>query len=136
MLDPDAARAAVLDEHTPVVEGVLACADAVADARELPITDGPGLADALETLLRRTDVLPALPAVLATAVEAAGGTLSAQPVAAPPYVAVTSRGPILRATLDGGRLVVTVRAFEIVRDPLRYVRGPSDPAAAVEVDVR
>jgi hypothetical protein len=136
VLDPDAARAAILDDHGPTVEAVLACADDVADARDPPITDGPGLADALEAALGGAGVLGTLPAVLATAVDAAGGTLSARPVAAPPYVAVTSRGPVLRATLDGGRLVVTVRAFAVERDPLRYVRGPTDPAAAVETAVR
>jgi hypothetical protein len=136
VLDTAAARDAVLADHGAIVERVLACADAVADTRESPITDGPGLADALEAALGGAGVLGTLPAVLATAVEAAGGRLSAQPVAAPPYVAVTSRGPILRATLGDRRLVVSIRAFEVERDPRRYVRGSADPAAALAVTVR
>ena len=136
MPDPAAVREAVLAEHRPTVERVLACADAVASTHETPPTDGPALAAALEGTLSETGVRKTLPAVLVTAVAAAGGSLSAPPVAAPPYVAVTSRGPILRATLPDYRLVVSIRAFEIERDPRRYVRGSTDPAAAVAVAFR
>ena len=133
MSDSAAVREAILAEHTPTVERVLACAEAVASTYEAPPTDGRELAARLDRALSEAGVLPALPAVLVTAVDAAGGALPASPVAAPPYVVVTSRGPVLRATLPDRRLVVTLLAFEIERDPRRYVRGPSDPAAALSV---
>ena len=58
-------------------------------------------------------VLEFLPRVLADAVAATGHQLSASPVSAPPYVIVTSRGPMLRGTIDPGRLVVRFDAFTI-----------------------
>jgi hypothetical protein len=134
--DPAAVREAVLAEHASTVERVLACAEAVADTYDSPPTDGRELARTLERALSAADVLPALPGVLVTAVDAVDGTLPASPVAAPPYVVVTSRGPVLRATLSDYRLVVTLCTFETERDPRRYVRGPSDPSAALSVAVR
>lgn len=136
MFDPAAVRDAILADHGDTVESVLACADAVAAGFDGPPTDGRELATALEGTMTDADVLARLPDVLLTAVDAADGTLSASPVAAPPYVAVTSRGPVLRATLADRRLVVTIGAFAVERRPRRYARGPSDPAAAVTVAVR
>lgn len=106
-LDAAAARQSVLNQSA-VLAAVAASADAVADRRT-----GERVADALAAELRSRGVLADLPAVLAAAVDAAGGELQADPVAAPPYVAVTSRGPLLRATLDGGRLVVTLQVFRV-----------------------
>jgi hypothetical protein len=132
-LDPVAASECVTTEHAAVVAGVGACADAVADSWDGPTTsDGTALAEALESCLAEAGVLDALPGVLAAAVEAAGGSLPAEPVAGPPYVAVTSRGPVLRATLDGGRLVVELRAFRLT-DGNRYARSDG---VAVEASVR
>lgn len=132
-LDPEAARECVAAEHADVLAGVGACADAVADSWDDPtIDDGAALARALESCLAESGVLDALPGVLAAAVRAAGGTLSAEPVAAPPYVAVTSRGPVLRATLDGGRLVVELRAFRLTEETRYERRG----GVAVQASVR
>ena len=89
-----------------------------------------------DTLFR---VLAAFPAVLRECVAAAGGQLRAEPVAAPPYVVVTSVGPVLRATLDEGRLVVTLRVFAVERpDALGawYVRRGQSAADVVDVAVR
>jgi hypothetical protein len=82
--------------------------------------------------------------VRAAAAAAAGGQLQAEPVAAPPYVAVTSVGPVLRATLPGGRLVVTVRVFAVERGSegtdgaagVRYTRGPEMAAEGLAVEFR
>lgn len=70
------------------------------------------------------------------AVAAAGGDLRAEPVAAPPYVTVTSTGLVLRGTTPSGRLVATVHAFDVARRPTRYVRGPDAVEAALDVAVR
>ncbi|MDH5019198.1 hypothetical protein [Halobacterium rubrum] len=132
-LDSDAARECVATEHADVVAAVGACADAVADSRDgLAAGDGTAVAAALESCLDKSGTLGALPGVLAAAVDAAGGTLSAEPVAAPPYVAVTSRGPVLRATLDDGRLVVELRAIRLTDDN-GYERRDG---VAVEASVR
>lgn len=128
------AREHVLDVHTGTVEAVLRCADAVAaDWAGEATADPSAVADPLRSALDAAGVLAALPEVLAGAVRAAGFSLPAAPVAAPPYVAVTSRGPVLRATVSAGRLVAVVAAFDVERDPTRYVRGPADPERAVQV---
>jgi hypothetical protein len=111
-LDAAAARQSVLDQSA-VLAAVAASADAVADRRTAEHGQEERVADALAAELRSRGVLADLPAVLTAAVDAAGGALQADPVAAPPYVAVASRGPVLRATLDGGRLVVTLGVFRV-----------------------
>lgn len=129
-LDPEAARECVTTEHVDVVAAVGACADAVADSwDESTTSDGTALAGRLESCLAESGTLDALPGVLAAAVRAGGGTLPAEPVASPPYVAVTSRGPVLRATLGEGRLVVELRAFQLT-DENRYERRDGVAVAA------
>jgi len=141
-----AVRGYLLDEHADLVGTVLDCADAVAAGWDgAATTDREQVVPPLRAALERAGILDRLPAVLDGCVAAVGGELSTRPVAAPPYVVVTSRGPMLRATLvdgrpveadrsPGNRLVVTVRAFEVERAPgARYVRGPTDPREAVAV---
>lgn len=142
--DADAAEAApatsarryVLDSHAESVETVLRCADAVAETWDGDrTTDSSAVADPLREELDAAGAWETLPDVLAGAVRATGDALPASPVAAPPYVTATSRGPMLRATLSDGRLVVLLRAFEIERTPdgpSRYRRGPTTPADAVQ----
>ncbi|WP_135828327.1 hypothetical protein [Halorussus halobius] len=131
--DPaELARRHVRDAHAETVEAVLDCADSVADSWDGPATSDPGeVAGPLRAELDVRDAWARLPDVLAGAVRAAGFSLPASPVAAPPYVAATSRGPVLRATVPEGRLVLVVRAFAVERDPTRYVRGPWSAREAV-----
>ncbi|WP_226040744.1 hypothetical protein [Natrinema sp. DC36] len=111
------ARRRIQTDHAPIVAGIDACADAVADPWDTSrTTDSHAVADGLRRLLEETGVLEALLSVLADAVEATGYDLRASPVAGPPYVVVTSRGPVLRATIDPGRLVIRFNAFEVIRD--------------------
>jgi hypothetical protein len=138
-LDPDAARDHLLTERRDLVVTVLDCADAVAAGWDgEATTDADRVGPPLRTALRRAGVLERLPGVLRECVAAAGGRLQADPVPAPPYVVVTSVGPLLRATLEAGRLVVTVRAFRVERGDggTRYVRDATDPSAAVAVELR
>lgn len=138
-LDPAAAREHLLTDRRGVVEATLECADAVAAAwPDGGTTDRDAVVGPFRTLLAETGLLEAYPAVLAECVTAAGGALRAAPVAAPPYVTVTSTGPVLRATLSGGRLVVALAVFEVDRtdEHPRYVRAARTPETAVAVDVR
>ena len=113
-----AARQRIQDEHRPIVAAVSDCADQVAAPWDTSRTTDPDrVADSLRAALDSTGLLERLPGVLADAVDATGYDLPAQPVSAPPYVVVTSRGPVLRATIDPGRLVVRFDVFEVVRDP-------------------
>jgi hypothetical protein len=138
-VETDAIRAHLLGERRPFVAGVLACADHTARTwGGEATTDRVAVAEPFESCLRASELYGSFPDLLAECVEAGGASLSARPVADPPYVVVTSVGVLLRATLSDGRLVVTLRAFEVDRSGERphYVRGPSGPEAAVEVELR
>ena len=140
-----AAREQLLATYADTTEATLAAADAV--AAEWPrLDDGrPATADsdALVRVLRgRLDergLLETYPEMLAAAVDAAGYSLPAKPVPAPPYVVVTSTAPVLRGTVDDGRLVVGIDCFEVVRNPsglsasVAYARTASSPDAALSV---
>jgi hypothetical protein len=127
-------REYALHSHGELLETVLDCADGVAESWDCDATaDRERVVEPFERALHRRDVIDRLPAVLAGAVAALDEELRAEPVAAPPYLSVTSVGPVLRATLSSARLVVTVRAFEIEHDPTRYVRGPATPTEALRV---
>ena len=140
-LDPDAAREHLLTERREVVETTVECAGAVA-APWPPegTTDRKQVVEPLRAVLSKVGLLSVYPSVLAECVAASGGELRAEPVPAPPYVTVTSRGPVLRATLSGGRLVVTLAVFDVEREGRdghpRYVRGATTPEAVVRVEVR
>lgn len=114
------ARRRIRTEHAPVVDGIDDCADRVVDRWDTDLaTDRDAVVGGLRSALEAADLLERLPAVLADAVDATGCELPAQPIPAPPYVVVTSRGPLLRATIDPGRLVIRFDAFEIVRSDRR-----------------
>jgi hypothetical protein len=136
VIDPaESAREYVLESYAETVETALECADSVADEWDgEAATRRNAVADALRAELQASGAWADLPDILAGAVRAAGGSLSATPVAAPPYVVATSRGPMLRATLDGGRLVVLFHVFDVAdgdEAAIRYARGATTPAEAV-----
>ena len=132
-----AVREYVLDTHEELLERTLACADCVAESWDGDATtDRQLVVEPFERTLQRGDVIDRLPTVLVDAVAALGEDLPAEPVAAPPYLAVTSVGPVLRATLSGARLVVTIQVFAIERDPVRYVRGATTPTEALHVALK
>ncbi|SIR89077.1 hypothetical protein [Natronorubrum thiooxidans] len=111
------ARRRIEDEHAAIIEGIAHCAEQVAEPWDTArTTDSDAVSERLRSALEATGLLEQLPLVLADVVAAMGYELRAQPVPAPPYVVVTSRGPILRATIEPGRLVVRFDAFEVVRD--------------------
>ena len=113
-----AARRRILDEHAPVLEALETHADAVAETWDDDVVDDRALVvTPFRASLEAAGVTAHLASVLVDAVSATGQTLSARPVPAPPYVIVTSRGPVLRATIDPGRLVIALEVFEVVREP-------------------
>ena len=111
---PNAVRERLLSEHRPTLERVFVCADLVAARWDGDsVTDRAAVVTPFRRTLRAADALGPLAVALADSVTAAGYPLAAQPVPAPPYVVVTSRGVLLRATLPGGRVVATLEAFEV-----------------------
>jgi hypothetical protein len=121
----DAVRSHLLDEHRDYLSAVLARAHET----------GPD-ADALRARLAAAGLLARAPGVLADCVTAAGRDLPFAPVAAPPYVVVTTEGLVLRATLDDGRLVVRLAAHAYDRAAGAWRRGGDTPEAALDVSVR
>lgn len=128
-----AARERLLANHAGTVASVIDAADAVAEGRAPP-TEPAAVTEPLRAELDRDDVTAALLDALADAAAAVGEELPHDPVPEPPYLAVTSRGPVLRATLDAGRLVVVVRAFRVARSPVRYVRAGDRPGEVLRVE--
>ncbi|ELY98991.1 hypothetical protein C482_10556 [Natrialba chahannaoensis JCM 10990] len=111
-----AARRRIRADHTETITAIDDCAARVTRDWDTARTTNPEtLVDSLQTELESTGVLETLPMVLSSAVDATGYGLQAQPVASPPYVVITSRGPVLRATIDPGRLVIRFDVFEVVR---------------------
>lgn len=135
-----AVEACIRSKHPEVLAAIDSCADEVCASWDGDPTRGSrAVVDPLTTRLEERGVLDRLPRVLADAVEVAGYDLPATPVAAPPYVVVTSRGPILRATIDPGRLVIRFDAFEIVRSTdgaVRYRRREGVAPVASLVPIR
>ena len=135
----DAARERVLAEHREVLEATLDAADAVA-AESDALSEGRTLRRRLRERLAARDLLACYPAVLGTAVAAAGRDLAADPVPAPPHVVVTSTGPLLRGSTSDGRLLVTVRTFAVRTDSniggdigIRYRRTGASAADTLDI---
>jgi hypothetical protein len=140
-LAPDAAREHLLTDRREVVEATVECAARIAAGwPRAGTTDREQVVEPLRAVLSEAGLLGVYPSVLAECIAAAGGELRAEPVAVPPYVTVTSVGPVLRATLDAGRFVVTLAVFDVEREAgdgrPRYVRGATTPEATVSIEVR
>jgi len=122
--DTERVRRRLHADHAETLDRVWRVADAVAAEWASPPTDRAAVVDPLERQLA-DDTLTDLLELLSTAVETLGESLPADPVPAPPYLAVTATGPVLRATLSERRLVVELRAFAVDRDGDRatYRRG-------------
>ncbi|WP_323171743.1 hypothetical protein [Natrialba sp. PRR66] len=111
-----AARRRLCDDHADTIAAIDDCADRVTTSWDTArTTNRDALVDSLRAELVAAGIFDRLPAVLAAAVDATASDLQASPVPAAPYVVVTSRGPLLRATIDPGRLVIRFDVFEIVR---------------------
>jgi hypothetical protein len=154
MNDHEQMRTAVheylLAEHRDLIEQILACANTVIDQSASATTnqstsatsDENGIpadervGDLLRTQLDHEGVTERLPAVLSGAVEAIDASLSAEPVAAPPYIVIAKAGPLMRATLDTERLVITIEVFRVDRNTRQFVRTTDDPDEAITVEVR
>lgn len=153
--DPEAVvRERIVETHGPLLDAVGACADAVADRWTGPTATGEGGAGAagaaatadrdavvpeMREVLTAAGALEQLPTLLATGAEALSTRLPASPVAAPPYLVVAATGPVVRATLpDAGRLVVSLRVFEVDRsgEMPRYRRLDRGVGETLTVELR
>lgn len=128
-------REYLLCAHEDLLTAALACADTVVENQQtdrFPLNIH--LADLLYEELDRGGIIEQLPAVLTGAVSAMDASLSVEPVAAPPYIVVANTGPIMRATVDSRRLVITIEAFRI--ETRQYVRTTETSDEALSVEIR
>lgn len=136
MNGPARVRNQLLAAHTDTLQTTIDCADAVADSLDGPVTRREEIVSPLKATLDHAGALGTYPSVLTNAVDTLGQSLPASPVAAPPYVTITGTGPILRASLPTGRLVIRLAVFALERDPNRYVRTGDVPEEILAVELR
>lgn len=111
----------ILATHRETLREILAVADSVVETTGLRLSDSGEMVESLRGRLEERGLIERLCDVLVTGVAATGESLQAEPVAGPPYVVVTSRGPLCRGTLtDGQRLVLQLRLFAVDRRPRTY----------------
>lgn len=114
----ESVRSRFRSAHGDVLAAIEASADVTVDSWPADaVAERHRVVDPFRSALAERDVLDELPAVLEDLVATVGGDLSVSPVAAPPYIVVTSTGILLRATLSRDRLVVAVYPFAVDRDP-------------------
>lgn len=124
----------LLSNHFETLDSTIDCADAVAESLDGPATGREEIVSPLKAILDHAGVLETYPAVLVSAVDALGESFPAVPVAAPPYVTITGTGPVLRASLPSGRVVIRLAVFALERDPKRYVRVGTVPEEILVVE--
>lgn len=111
-MDAAAVRRHLQAAHQPTLDAVAECLDAVAESLDLPASRAAVVARQ-DRALESGDLKDPLVGLLESALGASGAEPEAPIVAAPPYLVVTGRGPMLRATAGGERLVVLLQGFEL-----------------------
>lgn len=132
----DRVRSRLLTHHRTLLRSIVDSAGDVTADSGGETTDRSAVVEALERELTARRVLPRVPAVIEDLASAAGLSLAAPPVAAPPYVTVTGGGLVIRLPTSTQRVVITVRTFWIGRNPPRYRRFEGDLGERLSVEVR
>ena len=135
---PHRVRSVLLHRHHELLAGLIHCADQVAAGwAGDSVAHREAIVGPYRDCLAATGLRERLPGLVGVGVEAAGATLSAEPVAGPPYVVLTSAGVVLRASTESHRLVVSCEVFGIERTDTthRYRRTADSPAAALEISI-
>lgn len=128
-------HARLLQTHRGTVDTVIDAGRAVVSSWSTDrVSDPDSITDPLETLLESTGVTADLVRLLHDGAETANTSVQGNPVPAPPYLIITSRGPLCRGTLaDGSRLVVRLELFSVERDPVEYVFTDPDPGDCLRI---
>lgn len=123
--------------HRETLTEIRDVADELVETTGRRVDDSQAIVEPLRAAFDERNLLGRLCDVLVTGVAATGAQLQAEPIAGPPYVVVTSRGPLCRGTLtDGRRLVIEVRLFAVGRRPRSYSYLAPTPADCVTVSLR
>jgi len=117
-----AVRARVFDTHRETLRSLIDAGRTVAASWSgRRATDATAVRAPLERVVEKRGLNGALLEMLRVGVDALGTDAKGTPLPAPPYVVVTSRGPLCRVTVsDGRRLVIAVELFEVDRAEPSY----------------
>lgn len=129
---------ALVETYSQTITAVIdAGADVTAALATHPTDDAEAIRRPLDSLLRQRELLGQVLSMLDTGASAVGEQLQGAPVPAPPYLAVTSRGPVCRGTLsDGRRLVLELRLFAVESRPRQYRFRAPDPENCLAVELK
>jgi hypothetical protein len=130
-------RERLLDQHRETVATVIEAGRAV--DRTLPdtVTEASSIDARLEAELAHRALSESLLELLEDVAGAINEPIQGQPVPAPPYLVVTSRGPICRGTLaTGTRLVIELELWAVERAPVRYRFRDPVPEDCVQIALR
>ena len=134
---PEVVRRRILRSHRETVVGLIDAGSEVAAAWDGETAGSPGAVRyPLGRVIERRGLRERWLAAFLAGADALEVGIRGEPVPATPYLAVTSRGPLCRGTLDDARrLVVRVALFDVERRPRRYrFRDPSlETCLAVEL---
>jgi hypothetical protein len=128
---------AILASHRPTIVECLEAGQRVANSWPSDaVSQSDCVVEPLTRELEASDLLPSLLDILDTAAEALGESLAGNPVPAPPYVVVTSRGPVCRGTLsDGRRIVLCLELFSVSSRPRTYTLRNPDPSSCPTLEI-
>jgi len=131
-------RTRLLESHRETLQSVIDAGRSVATAWPTDdVRESGAVTEPLEHLLRERGLAADLLEILRTGTAAIDENVQGRPIPAPPYLAVTSRGPICRGTLsDGRRLVVRLDLFAVRRTPTRYRFRDPTPEELLSVFIR
>jgi hypothetical protein len=131
-------RTRFLEAHRETLQSVIDAGSSVATAWPGDTVQESGaVTEPLKHLLRERELAEDLLRLLRTGTAAIGETVQGTPIPAPPYLVVTSRGPICRGTIsDGRRLVVLLELFTVRRAPTRYRFRDPTPDELLSVSLR
>jgi len=101
------------------------------------VTDAKAITEPLDRVLRTRGLYDELLALLRDGVASIDETIQGNPVPDIPYLSITSRGPICRATMASDRrLVIVLELFTIDRDQSQYRFLDPAPEDCLRVHVR
>lgn len=134
----DRVRRRLVATHRETLAATVDAGGAVARAWPADrVADAGAVRRPLETVLRERGLVTDLLDLLEAGAGVMDASIQGSPVPAPPYLAITSRGPLCRATLSGGdRLVVRVALFGVGPEPPRYRFLDPDPEECLRVQLR
>lgn len=130
-------RQALLARHRETIVTTIEAGRAVDRTLSEPVTDADEITGELEAELAQRSLAGSLLQLLETAAEVIETTIQGQPVPAPPYLVVTSCGPICRGTLASDRrLVIELALWTVEREPVQYRFRDPTPEACLQVALR